>query len=161
MITVAVIAIITGIAAPNIKGIMQRYRLRTASTDLVSYVNMAKTRAAKHNRQWHIDLNPIGFNGYQVYYNNTGGVKVVVASINFDTCEDKSMYEKCYVSIIYKSPDDSSVCAEKEFVFSSNGLTNICAATIAIKQHDDYYRVGLLAASGLVRTQKWNGSGWE
>src|SRR5687767_13017289 len=93
MITIAVIAIITGIAAPNIKGIMQSYRLRTASTDLVPYVNMTKTRAAKHNRQWHIDLNPIEFNGYQVYYNDTGGVKVVVASINFDTCEDKSMHE--------------------------------------------------------------------
>jgi Tfp pilus assembly protein FimT len=161
MIAVAIISIIAAVATPNIQGIMQGYKIKMAISDLVSYVNIAKTRAAKTNLQWHIDLDPSGFDGYQIYYNNTGGNKIVVASVNFDACNDKGKYDKCYGGVEYKSSDSSSICAEKEFVFFPSGLTNICSVTLTHKQSDNYYRVGLLAASGIIRTQKWNGSDWE
>ena len=161
MVAIAVIAIIATIATPNIKGLIQGYKLKMAASDLISYVNMAKARAAKDNRQWNIDLSPIGFNGYQVYYNDENGNKVAVKSVNFDTCTDKLTFDKCYGNIEYKSPDSTNICLENEFVFFPNGLTNICSATIALKQHENYYRVSLLAASGIIRTQKWDGSNWE
>lgn len=143
MVATAITAILASVATPNIIEIMNAYKLRMASSDLVSYVNMAKTRAAKSNRQWHIDLDPIGFNGYQIYYENTGGEKVIVASVNFGACKNDSTYAKCYGNIEYKSPDSSSICAEKEFVFSPNGLTNICSATIATQKYDGYYRTAI------------------
>ena len=162
MIVTAIISVIAGVATPNIKNIMQAYKLRMASTDLVSYMNMAKTRSAKQNLQWNIDLNPSVFNGYEVYYNDAHNKKVVVASINFNACDNKSLYNKCYGGdILYRSPDQSSMCATKELKFFPNGLTNVCSIFLSNKRHNGYHRLDLLSASGIIRTQKWNGSSWE
>jgi Tfp pilus assembly protein FimT len=162
MIAIAIIAIISGIATPNIRDMIQAYRLRMASTDLVSYMNMAKTQSAKQNRQWNIDLNPTEFNGYNVYYIDTKDEKIVVASINFNACDNKSIYNRCYGgSIAYGSPDQSTMCATKELNFFPNGLTNVCSIFLSNKRHNGYYRLDLLSASGIIQTQKWSGSNWE
>jgi prepilin-type N-terminal cleavage/methylation domain-containing protein len=161
MIILSIIAIVASIATPNIKHLVHSYKLRMASTDLISYMNMAKIRATKQNDTWTINFAPFGFSGYEVFYTDENG-KHVVAKVNFNTCNSKSNYTKCYNNDInFNSPSLSETCDTTEFQFNPNGLTNIGCMLISNKEHTGYYRVGLLAASGIIRTQKWNGTSWE
>ena len=57
------------------------YKLRMASTDLVSYMNMAKIKATKTGLVWKINLDPPGFTGYEVYYIDAGK-DISVAKVN-------------------------------------------------------------------------------
>lgn len=47
MVTVAILAILAALAAPNFKGVIQRYEVRTAVEDLVSAIYLARTEAIK------------------------------------------------------------------------------------------------------------------
>jgi Tfp pilus assembly protein FimT len=162
MIVLSIVAILASLATPNIKTLAQSYKLRMASTDLVSYMNMAKVKATKQNYQWSIDFNPIGFAGYEVFYEDENGKEISVAKINFGACDSRARYTKCYDSDInFNSPSISETCDTPEFQFNPNGLTNIGCKFISNKEHTGYYRIELLAASGIIRTQKWNGTSWE
>jgi Tfp pilus assembly protein FimT len=162
LIILSIIAILASLSTPNIKKLMHSYKLRMASTDLISYMNMAKIRATKQNHPWTINFSPVGFTGYEVFYTDENGKNVTIAKINLNTCNSRSNYTKCYGSDInFKSPSLSETCDTTKFRFSPNGLTNTGCIFISNKEHTGYYRVGLLAASGVIRTQKWNGTGWE
>jgi hypothetical protein len=125
-------------------------------------MNMAKVRATKENYIWTINFNPIGFVGYEVYFTDKLGNDISVAKINFNTCNSKSNYTKCYDRDIYfKSPSSSETCDTTEFRFNPNGMTNVGCIFLSNKEYTGYYRVELLAASGIIRTQKWNGNSWE
>ena len=162
LVVLAIIAILSSVASPTVKRMMDSYKLRMASTDLISYMNMAKTKATKQNYTWTIDFAPVGYNGYEVFYTDNLGVKHTEVKVNLSTCSKKATYTKCYDNDInFSSPSVSEICDATEFRFNPNGLTNVGCVFISNKEHTGHYRVGLRAASGVVRIQKWNGSDWE
>ena len=162
MVVLAIVAILSSVATPMVKRMVDSYKLRMASTDLISYMNMAKTKATKQNYTWTIDFAPVGYNGYEVFYTDNLGIKRTEVRVNLSTCSKKSTYTKCYDNDInFSSPSVSEVCDATEFRFNPNGLTNVGCVFISNKKHTGYYRVELLAASGVVGIQKWNGSSWE
>jgi len=54
MIVIAVIAILTAIAVPNIINSLPNYRLKAAARDLYSNMQQAKMKAIKENKDWAI-----------------------------------------------------------------------------------------------------------
>ena len=163
-VVLAIIAILGSVATPTVKRMVDSYKLRMASTDLISYMNMAKTKATKQNYTWTIDFAPAGFNGYEVFYTDNNGIKQnpPEARVNFSTCGKNATYSRCYDNDInFTSPSVSEICDTTEFRFTPNGLTNIGCIFLSNKDHTGYYRVELLAASGVIRIQQWNGSTWE
>ena len=162
LIVLSIITILASLATPNVKNLMQSYKLRMASTDLISYMNMAKIRSTKQSYPWVFNFNPAGFVGYEIFYTNSRGDNITVAKVNFNSCDGKSNYTTCYNSDInFQSPSLSETCDTSEFRFNPNGLTNVGCVFISNKAHTGYYRIELLAASGIIRTQKWNGKSWE
>ena len=162
IIVLSIISILASLSTPNIKNLIHSYKLKMASTDLISYINMAKTKSIKQTYPWRINFNPLGFVGYEVLYTDIKGNNITVAKVNFKECDNKSNYTKCYNSDInFQSPSLSETCDTTEFQFNPNGLTNVGCIFISNKEHTGYYRIRLLAASGVISTQKWNGTSWE
>ena len=135
-----------------------------ASTDLISYMNMAKIKATKQNYTWTVDFAPAGFTGYEVFYTDDNGVKQnpPEVRVKFNACGKKAYYTKCYDNDInFIGPSFSGVCDATEFRFNPNGLTNVGCVFISNKEHTGYYRIELLAASGVIGIKKWDGDSWE
>ena len=58
LVVVAVVAILAAIAAPNLSGMVRKQRLKTASFDVFSSLNLARSEAIKRNRQ--VTIRPVG-----------------------------------------------------------------------------------------------------
>jgi prepilin-type N-terminal cleavage/methylation domain-containing protein len=146
VITLAVMSILAGIATPGINRWMSSYRLKSASTDLFSNMQMAKMGSVKENRVWSMAFTG---SGYQVL----DGEGEVVRSIDFN--QDYSG------KIIYKNPEAGDTVDTDPLTFNPNGTTNVGWVYISNQDNTSYYRVGLQFASGGVRVERWNGSEWK
>jgi type IV fimbrial biogenesis protein FimT len=58
LVVVAVVGILAAIAAPNLGGMVRKQRLKTASFDVFSSLNLARSEAIKRNRQ--VTMRPSG-----------------------------------------------------------------------------------------------------
>lgn len=56
LVVVAVLAVIAAIAIPNVQGVMESYRLQTATSMLASKLNEARMNALKRNRSVWLEL---------------------------------------------------------------------------------------------------------
>jgi prepilin-type N-terminal cleavage/methylation domain-containing protein len=164
MIAVGIFAILAALATPNIKKQMQTYKLKSASTDLVSFIQRAKSQSAKDNVPLTINFNPDGYTGYEIKDITSDPIRVITR-VNFGKCDNSSqLFSRCYGSdVAYKSPP----AAEEDsydnvtITFKPNGLTTGGYVCLTNKDNSRYYRVSLLSASGIVRTERWNEDRWE
>jgi type IV fimbrial biogenesis protein FimT len=88
IVALAVVAIVTALGVPSMKGVMEDYRSRSTMSDLVADLNLARVEAIKRNRRMVLcprdaaTLNPCDSvngwnNGWVVcYMNDTGGCEV-------------------------------------------------------------------------------------
>lgn len=143
VITLAVVSILAGIATPGMNRWMSSYRLKSASTDLFSNMQMAKTGSVKENRAWRIEFTD---SGYQIL----NGLGNPVKSINFN--------QDYAGKIIYKNPTAGDSVDTDPLIFNPNGTTNVGWVYISNQEETSYYRVGLQFASGGIRVERWNGS---
>jgi len=72
MIMIAIIGIMTAIAAPSIMRTIPRYQLRGAARDLAGNFQKAKMEAVKRGANVAIVFSP-GTNGYQIFVDNGAG----------------------------------------------------------------------------------------
>ena len=163
MIAVGIFAILATLATPNIKKQMQTYKLKVASTDLVSYIQRAKSQSAKDNVSLTINFEPDGYIGYEVVDLNSDPINVITR-VNFGTCDNSpDRFDRCYgADVAYKSPDSAEDSYDNAMItFRPNGLTTGGYICLTNKHSSRYYRISLLSASGIVRTERWNGYNWE
>ncbi len=80
LIELIVVFVIIGIAAafiaPNIPAWMPRYRLRSATREIVSTMRTAQAKAVSRRLQYQVDFNGPPANSYILQYINTGGLPV-------------------------------------------------------------------------------------
>jgi Tfp pilus assembly protein FimT len=160
MIVVGIFSILATLATPNIKKQMQAYKLKSASTDLVSYIQRAKSRSAKDNEQLTINFEPFGYIGYEIKDSNDK----ILTAVNFGKCDDfPQRFDRCYgADVEYKSPNSGEDSYDNVTItFRPNGLTTGGYICLANKDNSRYYRISLLSASGIVRTERWNKYSWE
>jgi prepilin-type N-terminal cleavage/methylation domain-containing protein len=161
IIAIGIFAILATLATPNIKKQMQTYKLKSASTDLVSFIQRAKSQSAKNNEQLTINFDPTGYTGYEIKDSDNR----VISAVNFGQCDHSlQLFERCYgTDIEYKSPpeSDSNSYDNATITFKPNGLTTGGYICLTNKNKSRYYRVSLLSASGIVRTERWNKDRWE
>ena len=147
VITLAVLSILAGIATPGMNRWMSSYRLKSASTDLFSNMQMAKTGSVKENRAWSMAFTG---SGYQIL----NGSDQVVRSIDFN--------QDYFGKIIYKNPEAGlAIPLNNPLIFNSNGTTNVGWVYISNQENTSYYRIGLQFVSGVVRAERWDGSDWK
>ena len=150
VIAMALISILAGIATPNISRWMTIYRLKGASTDIFSNMQMAKLGSVKDNKSWSINFTE---SGYQIL----NGDGVPVKDIDFN--------KEYSGNILYKNPTGGDTIGQNPLIFNPNGTTNNVAKEgfiyITNQDNTDYYRVGPKYASGGIKVEKWDGAEWK
>lgn len=159
MITAAIFAIAATVATPSITKQLQAYRLKAASTDLASYIQMAKAKSAKENEQWIINFEPVGYIGYEIL----DGSGNIVKSISFEVCDDGiRQYDQCYNShISYKNPQGGTAYASPTITFFPNGLATGGSVSLTNAHKTRYYQISLLPASGVMQVKVWKDNDWK
>jgi prepilin-type N-terminal cleavage/methylation domain-containing protein len=72
IVVFVIIAIAAGLLAPNVGGWLPRYRLRSATRDIVSTMRDAQMKAVSRRLQYQVDFNGPPANSYILQYNTTG-----------------------------------------------------------------------------------------
>jgi prepilin-type N-terminal cleavage/methylation domain-containing protein len=94
IVTLAIIAIITSIGVPQITSFGSSYKVRSAATDLLQHMKLAKAMAIKENREYLIIFDPvrerylIGHDGDGDGNLTTVGDAVGKLADTFGTCKD-------------------------------------------------------------------------
>jgi Tfp pilus assembly protein FimT len=168
MVALAAFTILAAISTPNLNNWMRVYRLKSASMDLFSNMQMAKMSAVKENRQWKLRFNAGGF--YDVIRCLTAICEAGNIAANINGPGDYQILRQVQFSTTYnneiefKNPTSATVFEKNPLILNSNGLTDVNGfgfIYISNKKNSSYYRIGLLSVAGSVRIQKWNGSIWE
>jgi Tfp pilus assembly protein FimT len=149
MVTIAIIGSISVVAVPGLKAWSRNYNMQSAAMDLYAHMQIAKLGAVKENKSWTIHFNPDGLVGYQVR-NSAGNV---VKTVDFSTQYNGE--------IQYGDPTASKTYDAPSIAFNPNGLSGIGHAYVSNKSKSGYYRVGMLYATGAIKTEKWNGTQWK
>lgn len=149
MITLAIFGIIATVGAPSFLSWSKNYRLKSASNDLYSHMQIAKIGAVKANMPWTVNFNQNGIRGYNI----KDGLGKIVKNVDFDA--------KYNHEIQYKAPTSSTEYDSSTLTFNPNGTSNSGFAYISNKTKSGYYKVGLSFSNGSITLQKWNGSQWK
>ncbi len=73
LVTIAIVAVIAGIAAPSFQNMMATQRVRSATGDLVSALNFARSEAVKRNRVVTVSPGASWAAGWSITYVDNGG----------------------------------------------------------------------------------------
>jgi prepilin-type N-terminal cleavage/methylation domain-containing protein len=71
IVVFVIIAIAAGLIAPNVGGWLPRYRLRSATRDIVSTMRTAQMKAVSRRLQYQVNFN-VAANSYILQYNSGG-----------------------------------------------------------------------------------------
>ena len=157
LVLIAVLGIIGAIAVPNFIGLTPRMRIKSAARNIVSDMQMAKTKALRDGLTWTIQFDTSN-NQYSVLDGSGSTFKTV----------NLSDYSGITLGNDYgERPDepnpgstDGVTFADDKIPFNSDGTS--VSGTVYIKNSDsDTFAVGCLSAAGRVKTWYNYGSGWE
>ena len=138
IVAIAIMGIAAAIAIPGFSSWLPNYRLKSATRDLYSNMQMAKLAAIKQNQTCSITL-------------STGPDKYTISLIN------KTVILSDYGSGVKFDGPGGETFATSPLTFNNRGLSNSGYVYLSNEQNSDYYRVSPLT-SGAIRLQKWNSS---
>lgn len=162
MVVLAVFAILTGIAAPNLKSWMRIYRLRSAATDLLSNMQLAKVSAVRENRQWKIRFDTANRH-YQVLRCLTATCEAGTLNTDYTIPKTVSLTTRYKNEVRYQRPGTGEVIdIANPLVFNAGGMVSDDGFVYFSNDiNTTYYRVGFQSMAGAVRVQRWTGAAWE
>ncbi len=153
MVVIAIIGIMSVIAASNIIGKLPDYRLRSATRDIVSCLQEAKLRAVKENGRVVIVFNQNN-ESYKSFIDNIAGVDwswdaidTIVRQVTLPSGID-----------IQSHPFTTSYT----YGFNNNGLSAISGGTIQMKNTKSNYSRVVINFAGNIRTElSSDGINWD
>jgi len=174
MVTIAIIAIMSSIAIPNMIGWLPDYRLRSAARDIVSCMQQAKLRAVEKNANAVIIFK---FQNNQSRYiawvdNGMGTVTIAGVVVNAagnglpDTNAGEVIFEQGVLPAGISFYRNTTFVANT-FGFNSMGFpihtsTSLGNGTVYIKNNKSNYRAIIVNTAGNIRVQKSsNGISWN
>ncbi len=156
LVLVAVLGIIAAIAIPGFANLGPRARLKAATRNIVSDMQLARAKALKDRSPWTIEFDTSS--GQYTLSSATDDLKTVRLSD----------YTGTSLGSAYGSrPDepnpgslDGVTFDDDKIVFNSDGTS--VSGTVYLKNADnDTYAIGCLSAAGRIKTWHNYGSGWE
>ncbi len=136
VVVMVIIAIGAAFVIPNIGGWVPRYRLRSATRDIVSTLRVAQMRAISTNLQYRVDFNVAG-NSYIVQYQTTSGAWV-----------PDGAQQNLPTGITFKSADFGGV---SQAVFNPNSTSSGGSITLQSEKKKIQRGITLTAATGKVK----------
>lgn len=155
MIGLAVIAILAVAAVPAVNGYMTRHALQYATDELFSDIQLARMRAAKHNRRCRILFNVPAVNQYTIQdIDNNNAVIGNFKVVSLAKFRDRISFCNS------PNPADNAPYATLEFF--SQGVLNLTATVpansdsvyLTNRDNDVFYRV-LVSAAGGTGVDRW------
>jgi Tfp pilus assembly protein FimT len=144
MVVLAIIAIMSAVAVPNVMAWLPSHRLRSAATDLHDNLQLVRLAAVKNNRS---------------------------ISINFAASPDRYWFSipnkptqtirlDSYGSgVRFEGPSGQTFQAAT-ITYNNRGLSNQGYTYLSNNTNSGYYRIGPLS-SGVINYHHYNGSSWE
>jgi len=163
LIVLAVLTIMSGIAAPNLRGWMRIYQLKSASTELFSNMQLAKASAVRENRPWKIRFDQA--NGkYEVIRCLTRNVNCETGVLNTDyriakTVSFSSRYKN---QVQYNRPASLPAIdfPNNPILFNSTGFVRDSGFIyLSNNTNSTYYCIGFRSIASAARVQKLTGTG--
>jgi type IV fimbrial biogenesis protein FimT len=139
---IAIVAVISAIAVPNLYGWLPDYRLKNAARELFGELQQAKLSAIKDNADFSINFATSPGHRYTI------------------PADGRTVVLDTYGSEIKFLGPGGETFSNATLTFNARGTSNSCYAYLTNANNSAYYRVGALA-SGAVRLQRYNGSTWE
>jgi prepilin-type N-terminal cleavage/methylation domain-containing protein len=168
LITFVILGIMVSIAIPGFSRWMPSYRLKSATRDLYSNMQLAKMGAVRDNGEWAVFFNP-GGGSYQVI---NGGADGDYSTAGDNTTEKTITLSDYESGVIYghgtaTTPIGTTFGDEITFnantvVFNSRGLINSITGGYVYLQNNrnKTYAVGALG-TGVILMRTWTGTAWQ
>ena len=165
MIVIAVIAILTAIAVPNIISWLPNYRLKSAARDVVSNFQKAKMGAVKRNKDVVIQFTPGAYaasgqvGSYQVFVDDGSG-----GGIEGDGIQNGSERVLAQVTMPKNVSLYNTTFPGHLTGFNSRGLPTSGVATyFALMRNNNsrYYRIALSPAGSIRLQMSSDGANWN
>jgi len=176
LVGIAIIGILGAIAIPSFSVWLPEYRLKAATRDLYSNLQLAKMGAIRDNRDWAVVFNTAGTGSYSICSDDGGdddwtdGDETIEKTVNLSYYEGNAGYGHGNATknvsggtvwgdhILYFTPDVVSV---NFAVFTSMGTADTVGYVYLCNDRGTAYAVGTPSIAGVVVLRKWNGSDWE
>lgn len=168
LVVVGLMGVVASIAIPAFIDLAPRMRLKSAARNIVSDMQLARTKALRDSSTWAIQFDTGTDAGYRVLSDDG-------ADDTWNTSDDlvyKSVKLSNYTNISYGNtlgdrPDEPNPGAsdaisftDNRVVFNSDGTS--VSGTVYVKNgNDDTFAIGSLSAAGRIKTWHNYGSGWE
>jgi type IV fimbrial biogenesis protein FimT len=172
MIVIAVIGIMTGLMAPSLLGALPGMRASGAARDVLSDMRLARTMAVDKGVPAIVDFDAPASTHYRVYLDRDGDGTYTTGT---DTMIREVTLTDEYKGVALKSNDGSAPAdgvdldgvGSNSITFRTNGSANgsgaayVMPAADAGGRSDRNRRVRVVAATGNVRIENFDGSNWE
>ena len=162
MIVIAVIAILSAIAVPNIINSLPNYRLKAAARDMISNFQKAKMEAVKRNRNVVIEFAPVAY----VASGQVGSYKVFVDDgSGGGTAKDDIQNGSERIVAQVNMPKNVSLCATTfagdKTGFNSRALP-LKKGSVKIRNNKSrYYKTSLSFAGNVKLRMSSDGATWN
>ena len=165
IIVIAVLGILTAVGVPNFLSWLPKYRLKSATRDLYSNMQLAKLSAIKNNADWAIVFNKAA-DQYQVCSGRGpdnswgGGDNIVIKTVVLDNYGSGVAYGHGNAgSAIGSTFGDEITFANNVAVMNSRGTGNAGYVYLENSSAATSYGIGK-RSNGLIVLRPWNGAKW-
>lgn len=153
MIVIAMIAILAGIAVPNLTTMLPRFRTKAAARELKNDIQKAKLEAIKQNKECLVVFEPgSGTNG--------GSCVACISSDNDCTDTDDQIVFKLSFDDHKSAALSDTTFSSNKFIFNTRGIPESTSgamgagtAVVQNKEDTNYYFKVIVASSGRVRIE--------
>jgi len=145
LITGVIISILAATAIPAFSVWLPGYRLKTATRDLFSNLQLAKLTAIKTNQS-----TSVSFTASQAQY-TVSGVNKTVSLDDYGS------------GVKFDDPTHSETFPASPITFNSTGMLGTLGTPsvyLSNGNNSAYYKIECVS-TGAIRMEKWSGSGWE
>jgi len=159
LVVISIIAIVSGIAIPNLIAWLPEYRLRSAARDIVSCFQKAKLRAIKENATAVIKFDVVN-DKYTAWVDNGGSGTAKNWALDRNNGEAVLTENSLPGAVtLYKN----TTFASNTFGFNSRGLpAKMVGGSVFINTRTSNYRKVVVNTAGNIRVQKSSdGTNWE
>jgi len=159
MVVIAIIAVMSGIAIPNLISWLPDYRLRSASRDIVSCMQETKIRAIKDNATAVVKFD-VNNNRFIAWVDNGWGGTAGNWALDGNNGEAVLTEISLPADIAFYK---STTFASDTFGFNSRGLpATMVGGTVFINNSKSNYRKVVVNTAGNIRVQQSrDGTNWE
>ena len=145
LVVIAILGILAAASIPAFSVWLPNYRLKRASSDLYSNMQLARMVAIKQNQNCSINF-------------STGPDQYTISTVSLSFSKTVALSE--YGSGIQFNGPTGQTFATSTLTFNSRGTSNSGYVYLSNQGNGAYYRVGPLS-SGVVKMQKYDGSNWN